>query len=206
MIQNFFLRRPSKLTTAVFSLQSICASADAILRRYPPFMITRPTTSRSSENVLRDENSVPASRITGLTRLETVVDGCDYEHWLVVMETPLGYPSREEIVHGYVSALAAVLGSEEAAKNSIYSVSTKYYYAFGCKVQENLAHKIRCLPNVRWVLADSYLNLGEDDYGGEPVIDGNVVPYSDEYHADWLQDTRGDKFRDGFGLVKATRK
>lgn len=37
-----------------------------------------------------------------------------------------------------------ILCSEEAAKKSIYSVSTKYYYAFSCKVPENLTHKIKC--------------------------------------------------------------
>lgn len=88
--------------------------------------------------------------------------------------------------------------SEEDAKKSIYSVSTKYYYAFGCKVPEDFAYKIRCnivtffhqvylslivvfllkveidktvfrfaaLPNVKWVLPDSYLCHGESGYGG----------------------------------------
>lgn len=34
--------------------------------------------------------------------------------------------------------------SEEEAKKSIYSVSTKYYFAFGCKVPEDLTLKIKC--------------------------------------------------------------
>ena len=38
-----------------------------------------------------------------------------------------------------------VVCSEEEAKKSIYSVSTKYYYAFGCRVHEHLTYKIRCI-------------------------------------------------------------
>lgn len=33
---------------------------------------------------------------------------------------------------------------EAAAKRLIYSVSTKYYYAFGCKIQGDVIHKIKC--------------------------------------------------------------
>ncbi|XVF27063.1 hypothetical protein REPUB_Repub14bG0074100 [Reevesia pubescens] len=79
-----------------------------------------------------------------LTQAPAVVEGCDYEHWFVVMEAPKGYPLRDEIVNTYIKTLAMALGSEEEAKKSIYSVSTKYYYAFGCKVPEVLTFKIKC--------------------------------------------------------------
>lgn len=83
------------------------------------------------------------------------------------------------------------LCSEEEAKKSIYSVSTKYYYAFSCKISEIFIDKIKgdlcivpfsssfalilifyfgllfaALPNVRWVLPDSYLSHLENCYGG----------------------------------------
>ncbi|KAF5181648.1 Multiple organellar rna editing factor 8 protein [Thalictrum thalictroides] len=102
------------------------------------------------------------------------------------MNPPKGYPHRDELINGYIKTLALALGSEEEAKLSIYSVSTKYYYAFSCKVNEKLVHKIRSLPNVRWALPDSYLNDVENDYGGEPFVDGKIVPYKEKYHADWL--------------------
>lgn len=43
---------------------------------------------------------------------ETILlDGCDYEHWLIVMEFPTDpKPSEEEMVGAYVKTLAAVLG------------------------------------------------------------------------------------------------
>lgn len=50
-----------------------------------------------------------------------------------------------------------LLCSEEDAKKSIYSVSTKYYYAFGCKVPEDFAYKIRC--NIVTFFHQVYLSL-----------------------------------------------
>lgn len=77
---------------------------------------------------------------------------------------------------------------------SIYSVSTKHYFAFGCKVSEEISYKIKrmsdlfscsyicvfkylfvqlisahnaALPKVRWVLPDSYLDVKNKDYGGK---------------------------------------
>lgn len=52
------------------------------------------------------------------------------------MNPPMGYPQRDQIITRYINTLALALGSEDKAKSSIYSVSTKYYYAFGCKVSE----------------------------------------------------------------------
>lgn len=60
---------------------------------------------------------------------ETILlDGCDYEHWLIIMEFPDNpKPSEDEMVNSYVKTLAQVLGSEEEAKKKIYSVSTSTY-------------------------------------------------------------------------------
>ena len=43
---------------------------------------------------------------------ETILlDGCDYEHWLIVMEFPADpKPSEEDMVAAYVKTLTAVLG------------------------------------------------------------------------------------------------
>ncbi|XP_039041142.1 multiple organellar RNA editing factor 7, mitochondrial-like isoform X1 [Hibiscus syriacus] len=143
--------------------------------------------SRCFSNDSGYNNSVLPKRVE-LTRTPVLVDGCDYEHWFVVMEAPKGYPLRDEIVNTYIKTLAMALGSEEEAKKSIYSVSTKYYYAFGCKVQLDLAFKINSLPNVKWVLPDSYVgDHGDNSYGGEPFIDGKVVSYDDKYHSDWIE-------------------
>ncbi|VVA99805.1 unnamed protein product [Arabis nemorensis] len=119
---------------------------------------------------------------------ETILlDGCDFEHWLVVVEAPEGDPTRDEIIDSYIKILAQVVGSEEEARMKIYSVSTRCYYAFGALVSEDLSHKLKELPKVRWVLPDSYLDVKNKDYGGEPFIDGKAVPYDPKYHEEWIR-------------------
>ncbi|VVA20739.1 PREDICTED: multiple organellar RNA editing factor [Prunus dulcis] len=172
-MRSSIVRNPLSLTARFSSLPSFPSSRFS--------SSSAPTSSAAAD-------SSAATQCSGLTRLASLVDGCDYEHWLVVMEPPKGYPLRDEIINGYIQTLATALGSAEKAKKSIYSVSTKYYYAFGCKVPENLTFKIKYLPNVKWVLPDSYLCHGENDYGGEPLVDGVVIPYDQKYHADWVCD------------------
>ncbi|MFQ6644745.1 hypothetical protein Gotur_018949 [Gossypium turneri] len=176
-------------------------------RRFSPYpssslcILSRYFSSDSGSN-----NSV-LPEATKLTRTPVLVEGCDYEHWFVVMEAAKGYPLRDEIVGTYIKTLAMALGIEEDAKKSIYSVSTKYYYAFGCKVPEDLVFKIKTLPNVKWVLPDSYSgDPGDNSYGGEPFIDGKVVPYDDKYHSDWIQARNDDRSKRTTHPRKASRK
>ncbi|XP_043725176.1 multiple organellar RNA editing factor 8, chloroplastic/mitochondrial-like [Telopea speciosissima] len=119
---------------------------------------------------------------------ETILlEGCDFEHWLVVMEPPDPNHTRDDIIDSYIKTLAQVIGSEEEARHKIYSVSTKHYFAFGALVSEDLSYKIKELPKVRWVLPDSYLNVRNKSYGGEPFIDGQAVPYDPKYHEEWVR-------------------
>nr|XP_010942336.1 multiple organellar RNA editing factor 8, chloroplastic/mitochondrial [Elaeis guineensis] len=140
---------------------------------------TRPTTSSLNDPSPNWSNRPPKETI--------LLDGCDFEHWLVVVEPPDPSLTRDEIIDSYIKTLAQVLGSEEEAKKSIYSVSTKHYFAFGCKVSEETSYKIKPLPKVRWVLPDSYLDVKNKDYGGEPFIDGKAVPYDPKYHEEWVR-------------------
>ncbi|KAG6519366.1 multiple organellar RNA editing factor 8, chloroplastic/mitochondrial-like [Zingiber officinale] len=140
---------------------------------------TRPTTSSLNDPSPNWSNRPPKETI--------LLDGCDFEHWLVVMEPPDPSLTRDEIIDGYIKTLAEVLGSEDEARMSIYSVSTKHYFAFGCKVSEEISYKIKPLSKVRWVLPDSYLDVKNKDYGGEPFIDGKAVPYDPKYHEEWVR-------------------
>ncbi|KAL0441348.1 UNVERIFIED_CONTAM: Multiple organellar RNA editing factor 7, mitochondrial [Sesamum radiatum] len=173
MMRKVLLSTPLKLT-ASFSL-----------------LIFRRPSGNNRRRLFSDEtvswSSPPGTRLSELPRVDSLVDGCDYKHWLVVMHPPENYPLREEIIQQYIATLATALGSEKAAKESIYSVSTKYYYAFSCKLTDKVTHRIRSLPRVKWVLPDSYLCPQETGYGGEPYIAGNIVPYEEKYHAEWLQ-------------------
>ncbi|KAJ4886674.1 hypothetical protein Rs2_26422 [Raphanus sativus] len=139
---------------------------------------------------------------------ETILlDGCDFEHWLVVVDPPQGDLTRDQIIDGYIKTLAQIVGSEEEARMKIYSVSHRCYFAFGALVSEDLSHKLKELPNVRWVLPDSYLNVRNKDYGGEPFIDGRAVPYDPKYHEEWLRnnDKANDKNKRGPRKFDKTR-
>ncbi|KAL0719446.1 hypothetical protein Bca4012_068770 [Brassica carinata] len=113
----------------------------------------------SSMNAIYSQNRPPKETI--------LLDGCDFEHWLVVVDPPQGDPTRDEIIDSYIKTLAQIVGTEEEARMKIYSVSHRCYFAFGALVSEDLSHKLKDLPNVRWVLPDSYLDVRNKDYGGK---------------------------------------
>ncbi|KAI3958057.1 hypothetical protein MKW98_020699 [Papaver atlanticum] len=137
------------------------------------------------------------SKASGIGLLD---DGCDFEHWLILMEKPEGEPTRDEIIDSYIKTLSKVLGSMK-----IYSVSTRCYFAFGALVLEELSYKIEALPGVRWVLPDSYLDEANKDYGGEPFINGEVVPYDPKYHAKWIHNTNKRRAREKHTQLHSSR-
>ncbi|KAF5767008.1 hypothetical protein HanXRQr2_Chr15g0722171 [Helianthus annuus] len=171
----------------------------------PTFRLPVTFLSHYFNRIRRCSSSI---RSVDLDRAAAPIDGCDYKHWLVVMDPPVGYPLRYQIVDRYIQTLASALGSEEEAKKLIYSVSTKYYYAFGCKIHENVIHTLKSMPNVRWVLPDSHISnsLGNNNYGGEPFTDGCVVPYDETFHEDWLQDRSDNGFRRTTRRKRSRRK
>ncbi|KAF9607471.1 hypothetical protein IFM89_036068 [Coptis chinensis] len=65
-------------------------------------------TSGSGYSPLND----PSPNWSNRPPKETILlDGCDYEHWLIVMEFPApSKPSEDEMVQSYVSTLSSVLG------------------------------------------------------------------------------------------------
>ncbi|PKA62236.1 Uncharacterized protein AXF42_Ash016028 [Apostasia shenzhenica] len=131
------------------------------------------TTSGSGYSPLNDSSPNWTNRPPKETIL---LDGCDYEHWLIVMEFPENpKPSEEEMIAAYVKTLATVVGSEEEAKQKIYSVCTTTYTGFGALISEELSYKVKGLPGVLWVLPDSYLDVPNKDYGGDLFVDGKVI-------------------------------
>nr|XP_029122694.1 multiple organellar RNA editing factor 9, chloroplastic isoform X4 [Elaeis guineensis] len=82
---------------------------------------------------------------------ETILlPGCDYNHWLVVMEFPKDpAPNREQMIETYLNTLATVLGSMEEAKKNMYAFSTTTYTGFQCTVSEETSEKFK---------GDKYIN------------------------------------------------
>ncbi|XP_045801266.1 multiple organellar RNA editing factor 8, chloroplastic/mitochondrial [Trifolium pratense] len=205
MANQIFSRVIPKTLTSLFSRSltttttttTVPSSAISFLRRLRPLSTLslasgrillpnshRALSTRATTSSLNDPNPNWSNRPPKETIL---LDGCDFEHWLVVMEKPEGDLTRDEIINGYIKTLAQVIGSEEEARMKIYSVSTRHYFAFGALVSEELSYKLKELAGVRWVLPDSYLNVREKDYGGEPFINGEAVPYDPKYHEEWVR-------------------
>ncbi|GMY32009.1 multiple organellar RNA editing factor 8, chloroplastic/mitochondrial [Fagus crenata] len=174
----------SRSAISSLSLLRPLAAAGFSLRRASPATSARGLSTRATSSSLND----PSPNWSNRPPKETILlDGCDYEHWLVVMDKPEGDPTRDEIIDSYIKTLAKIVGSEEEARMKIYSVSTRCYFAFGALVSEELSYKIKELPGVRWVLPDSYLDVKNKDYGGEPFINGQAVPYDPKYHDEWIR-------------------
>ncbi|KEH38633.1 cobalt ion-binding protein, putative [Medicago truncatula] len=63
---------------------------------------TSPTTSSLNDQNPNCYNRPPKHTV--------VLNGCNFEHWLVVMWKPDGDPSRDEIIDGYIKTFVEVIG------------------------------------------------------------------------------------------------
>ncbi|KAL9235714.1 hypothetical protein vseg_010453 [Gypsophila vaccaria] len=115
------------------------------------------------------------------TEIAPLFPGCDYEHWLIVMDKPGGEGAdKQKMIDCYVDTLSKVLGSKEEAIKKIYNVSCERYFGFGCEVDEETANKMEGLPGVLFVLPDSYVDAENKDYGAELFVNGEIVQRSPE--------------------------
>ncbi|XP_021726274.1 DAG protein, chloroplastic-like [Chenopodium quinoa] len=140
------------------------------------------TTSHSRSFAIRaavdgDYSSKRSKSNNGEQRETIMLPGCDYNHWLIVMEFPKDpAPTREQMIDTYLNTLATVLGSMEEAKKNMYAFSTTTYTGFQCTVDEETSEKFKGLPGVLWVLPDSYIDVKNKDYGGDKYINGEIIP------------------------------
>ncbi|KAL7178218.1 hypothetical protein ACSBR2_031383 [Camellia fascicularis] len=182
----------SLVSRALSSSSSRSRFALPLIHKHPQLVpnsvSTIPTRSKTSGySPLND----PSPNWSNRPPKETILlDGCDYEHWLIVMEFPSDpKPSEDDMINSYVNTLSQVLGSEEEAKKKIYSVCTTTYTGFGALISEELSYKVKGLPGVLWVLPDSYLDVPNKDYGGDLFIDGKVI-HRPQYRYNERQQTR----------------
>ncbi|KAK2446950.1 multiple organellar RNA editing factor [Trifolium repens] len=105
-------------------------------------------------------------------------EGCDYNHWLFVMDFPKdNKPPPEEMIRVYEETCAKGLNiSVEEAKKKIYACSTTTYTGFQAVVTEEESKKFEGLPGVIFVLPDSYIDPVNKQYGGDQYIDGKIIP------------------------------
>ncbi|XP_009587003.1 multiple organellar RNA editing factor 2, chloroplastic-like [Nicotiana tomentosiformis] len=115
------------------------------------------------------------------TEMAPLFPGCDYEHWLIVMDKPGGEgATKQQMIDCYIQTLAKVVGSEEEAKKRMYNVSCERYFGFGCEIDEETSNKLEGLPGVLFVLPDSYVDPENKDYGAELFVNGEIVQRSPE--------------------------
>ncbi|GER33328.1 plastid developmental protein DAG [Striga asiatica] len=138
---------------------------------------TRITNFPAVKAVVDGEYSAKRGGGGGEERETIRLPGCDYSHWLIVMEFPKDpAPTREQMIDTYLNTLATVLGSIEEAKKNMYAFSTTTYTGFQCTVSEETSEKFKGLPGVLWVLPDSYIDVKNQDYGGDKYINGEIIP------------------------------
>ncbi|MBA0654542.1 hypothetical protein Goklo_021529 [Gossypium klotzschianum] len=140
-----------------------------------------PSSSTSRRRVVKaaalDSDYSSKRSSSNETRETIMLPGCDYNHWLIVMEFPKDpAPTREQMIETYLNTLATVLGSMEEAKKNMYAFSTTTYTGFQCTVSEETSEKFKGLPGVLWVLPDSYIDVKNKDYGGDKYINGEIIP------------------------------
>ncbi|KAI4371675.1 hypothetical protein MLD38_010001 [Melastoma candidum] len=136
---------------------------------------SRPSAAAAVRAAVDGEYST--KRSSSSEQRETIMlPGCDYNHWLIVMEFPKDpAPTREQMIDTYLNMLATVLGSMEEAKKNMYAFSTTTYTGFQCTVDEATSEKFKGLPGVLWVLPDSYIDVKNKDYGGDKYINGREM-------------------------------
>ena len=85
--------------------------AAAIFGRLPASPVRAPTRSNTTGPGYSPLNDPSPSWSNRPPKETILLDGCDYEHWLIVMEFPDDpKPSEDDMVASYVKTLASVLG------------------------------------------------------------------------------------------------
>ena len=127
----------SSFSSSSFSASSRSRSAFALLGNFHPPLVsnsaripTRSKTSGSGYSPLND----PSPNWSNRPPKETILlDGCDYEHWLIVMEFPNDpKPSEDEMIAAYVKTLTAVVGRYVCPFHSLLSDFHGLIFLFTC--------------------------------------------------------------------------
>ncbi|XWS62829.1 hypothetical protein CRYUN_Cryun06bG0044100 [Craigia yunnanensis] len=113
-----------------------------------------------------------------ITEDTVLFEGCDYNHWLVVVDFPKdNKPPSEEMIRTYENICAQGLGiSVEEAKKRIYACSTTTYEGFQVLMSEEESEKFNNIPGVVFVLPDSYIDPVKKEYGGDKYENGVITP------------------------------
>ncbi|KAG6388729.1 hypothetical protein SASPL_150161 [Salvia splendens] len=110
-------------------------------------------------------------------------EGCDYNHWLITVDFPRDSNiPREQMIETYINIAAQVFGSVEEAKKKIYALSTTTYQGFQVECSEETSEKFKSIPQVVFVLPDSYIDPVNKEYGGDKYVNGEIFPRPPPVH------------------------
>ncbi|KAL8136773.1 hypothetical protein V2J09_002774 [Rumex salicifolius] len=170
-------RKPSSTQQPILSILSI-SSSSSVSASWAGARLACRSPRRVNRVRAAVDGDYSSKRSSSNEQRETIMlPGCDYNHWLIVMEFPKDpAPTREQMIDTYLDTLASVLGSMEEAKKNMYAFSTTTYTGFQCTVDEETSEKFKGLPGVLWVLPDSYIDVKNKDYGGDKYINGEIIP------------------------------
>ncbi|XP_028752455.1 multiple organellar RNA editing factor 2, chloroplastic-like [Neltuma alba] len=79
--------------------------------------------------------------------------------------------TKQHMIDCYIQTLAKVVRSEAEANKRIYNVSCESYFGFGGDIDEETSNKLEGLPDVLFVLPDSYIDPENEDDGGRSCRD-----------------------------------
>lgn len=118
-LASFFSRSLSTATTTASLSSAHSRSSLSLINRLRPLAgaiasagkvspaAIRCFATNATTSSLRD----PSPNWSNRPPKETILlDGCDFEHWLVVMEPPEEGATRDEIIDGFIKTLSMVVG------------------------------------------------------------------------------------------------
>ncbi|KAF9594710.1 hypothetical protein IFM89_034693 [Coptis chinensis] len=206
-VSSFFLSSSSSTSVPTSVLGLLGGSLTDELRSFPFLVGLRRCHAKTPSS----------SSLNDCPPTEDLLGGCDFKHWLIVMNKPEGDPSRDELIESYIKTLAMVVGSElkefiSPCVSIIFLSSSLLLIVVRMKQGNNytqcqlgstmvldavylkstLSDKMKELPGVRWALPDSYMDVKNKTYGGEPFINGQAVPYDPKYHEELSKWTRSN--------------
>lgn len=109
----------SAVTRSLSSTTSTCSNsrsrfAFALLNRKQaqlvPDSVNIPTRFKHSGSGYSPLNDATPNWSNRPPKETILLDGCDYEHWLIILEFNDPKPSEEDMINSYVKTLAAVVG------------------------------------------------------------------------------------------------
>ncbi|XP_011030445.1 PREDICTED: DAG protein, chloroplastic-like [Populus euphratica] len=181
LLSTFSITHPPSLPTVLPCRQSLPSLSHALQSINKTTNYTRFTSIRCRVNRAGNSGYSPLNSGSNFSdrppnEMAPLFPGCDYEHWLIVMDKPGGEgATKQQMIDCYIQTLSKVVGSEEEAKKKIYNVSCERYFGFGCEIDEETSNKLEGLPGVLFVLPDSYVDPEYKDYGAELFVNGEIV-------------------------------